>query len=190
MSTEYESVPLAAEHDVARFNCGVPSLNAWLAEQALRAQRAGTARTFVWSTTEAPRQVWAYFSLAPTELARDSLSRGQSSGYSTMPGYLLARLAVHAGLRGRGYGGQLLVDALSRAAAAAEAGGGRLVVVDALDEAAASFYRHYEFTPVKDNPRRLVLKMANVRKLLSYPSRGHRSGAHAGSNPSRSSRPA
>ncbi|MHB1498277.1 MAG: GNAT family N-acetyltransferase [Acidimicrobiales bacterium] len=166
MRAGYESVALSGHHDVAGFDCGVPSLNAWLAEQALRAQQAGTARTFVWVTAEAPERVWAYFSLAPTELARDVLSRGQSSGYTTVPGYLLARLAVHTELRGRGYGEQLLVDALSRAAIAAEAGGGRLVVVDALDETAASFYRHYDFTPVKGNPHRLVLKMANVRKLL------------------------
>lgn len=166
MTAEYESVALAGHHDVASFDCGVSSLNAWLAGQALRARQAGTARTFVWVTAEAPEKVWAYFSLAPTEVARDVLSRGQSSGYTTVPGYLLARLAVHADLRGLGYGGQLLVDALSRAATAAEAGGGRLVVVDALDDRAASFYRHYDFTPVKGNPRRLVLKMANLRSLL------------------------
>lgn len=166
MSTEYESVALSGQHDVAGFECGVPSLNAWLAEHALRAQEAGTARTFVWVTAQAPEQIWAYFSLAPTELARAELSRGQSSGYSTVPGYLLARLAVHIDVRGLGYGGEVLVDALTRAASAAEASGGRLVVVDAVDDAAASFYRHYDFAPVKDNPRRLVLKMASVRDLL------------------------
>jgi shikimate kinase len=58
------------------------------------------------------------------------------------------------------------VDALSRAASAAETGGGRLVVVDALDDAAASFYRHYGFAPVADNRHRLVLKMVNIRKFL------------------------
>jgi GNAT superfamily N-acetyltransferase len=166
LSAEYESVSLSGHHDVASFDCGVPSLNAWLAEQALRAQQAGTARTFVWVTAKAPEKVWAYFSLAPTEVARDVLSRGQSSGYTTVPGYLLARSAVHTDLRGLGYGEQVLVDALSRVASAAEAGGGRLVVVDALDDAAASFCRHYDFTPAKGNPHRLVLKMANVRKLL------------------------
>lgn len=166
MSAEYESVALSGHHDVAGFDCGVPSLNAWLAGHALRAQQAGTARTFVWVAAQAPERVWAYFSLAPTEVARDVLSRRQSSGYTIAPGYLLARLAVHMELRGRGYGGQVLVDALSRAASAAEAGGGRLVVVDAIDEGAASFYRHYDFTPVKGNPRRLVLKMANIRNLL------------------------
>lgn len=166
MSTEYESVALSEEHDVVEFDCGVSSLNAWLADQALRAQHAGTARTFVWVTPATPGRVWAYYSLAPTEVARDVLSRGQSSGYSIVPGYLLGRLAVHTDLRGLGHGGQVLVDALSRAAVAAEAGGGRLVVVDALDDAAASFYRHHDFTPVKGNPRRLVLKMASIRQLL------------------------
>lgn len=166
MSTEYESVALSGQHDVAGFDCGVPSLNAWLSGQAIRAQQAGTARTFVWITTEQPEKVWAYFSLAPTELTRDTLSGGQASGHTVVPGYLLARLAIHADLRGFGYGGQVLVDALSRAARAAELGGGRLVVVDALDDSAVSFYRHYDFTPVKGNSRRLVLKMANVRRLL------------------------
>lgn len=168
MSVEYQSVALTGLHDVAGFDCGISSLNAWLAEQALRAQQAGTARTFVWVTAHAAEKVWAYFSLAPTELARDALTRGQSAGYSTVPAYLLAGLAVHTDIRGHGYGGQVLVDALSRAASASEAGGGRLVVVDALDDTAASFYRHFDFTPVKDNPRRLVLKMANVRKLLEH----------------------
>lgn len=166
MNPEHHSVDLSGGHEVSRFDCGVFSLNTWLAEQALRAQRAGTARTFVWVADAAPEQVRAYFSLAPTELARDVLSRGQSSGYSTVPGYLLARLAVHIDLHGLGYGSQVLVDALTRAARAAEVGGGRLIVVDALDEAAAAFYRHHDFTPVKDNPRRLVLKMADVRKFL------------------------
>lgn len=166
MSTEYVSVALTDEHDVAQFDCGVESLNTWLGGQALRAQLAGTARTFVWTTPGEPERVWAYHSLAPTELVRNALSRGQSSGYSTVPGYLLARLALHVDLRGFGYGGELLVDALSRAASAATSGGGRLVVVDAIDDAAASFYRHYDFVPIKGNPRRLVLKVANIQKLL------------------------
>ncbi|MGL5852398.1 MAG: GNAT family N-acetyltransferase [Phycicoccus sp.] len=165
MNPEYQSLALTAEHDTAEFDCGAPTLNAWLVEQALRAARAGTARTFVWVTAGQPDQVRAYYSLAPTELARDELSRGQSSGYSTV-GYLLARLAVSTELRGRGYGAQLLVDALTRAARAAELGGGRLVVVDALDDTAADFYRHHDFTPVKGNPHRLVLTMATIHHLL------------------------
>lgn len=162
----YISVALSATHDVAGFDCGTPSLNAWLSEQALRAQKADTARTFVWVTEDEPDRVWAYFSLAPTEVLRTELTGSQASGYARVPAYLLARLAVHTDLKGFGYGGEVLVDALSRTAEAAELTGGRLVVVDAFDDQAASFYRHYDFTPVKGNPHRLILKMANVRGLL------------------------
>jgi predicted GNAT family N-acyltransferase len=166
LSEQFESVALTSEHDVGAFDCGVASLNAWLTDQSLRAQEAGTARTFVWVTADAPERVWAYFSLAPTEVARIDLSRGQSSGVSVVPGYLLARLTVHQDLRGSGHGAELLVDALSRAARAAELGGGRLVVVDAIDDHAASFYRYHGFVPVKSNPNRLVLKIASVHALL------------------------
>ncbi|PRZ43007.1 hypothetical protein CLV47_10363 [Antricoccus suffuscus] len=83
------------------------------------------ARTFVWTTTEQREKVWAYFPLAPTELTRDTLSGGQASGYTVVPGYLRARLAIHAVRRGFGYGGQVLVDALSRATRAAERGSRR-----------------------------------------------------------------
>lgn len=86
MSAEFASVPLADHHQVGEFDCGVESLNVWLSQQSVCAQQAGTARTFVWVRPEAPRQVQAYFSLAPTEVARRPLSRGQSSGYSTVPG--------------------------------------------------------------------------------------------------------
>jgi GNAT superfamily N-acetyltransferase len=172
VTARYVSVALTPDHDVSEFDCGVPSLNAWLREQALRAQHAGAARTFVWVTDEArgprdpPAKVWAFFSLAPTEIVRAELTGSQAGGFSVVPGYLLARLAVHVYLRGHGYGSEVLVDALSRAYAAADLGGGRLIVVDAVDDHAASFYRHFNFTPVKGNPRRLVLKMETIRGLL------------------------
>ncbi len=166
MSPQFESVALTEVHDVTSFDSGVESLDSWLVGHALRAQQAGTARTFVWTTPDTPDQVWAYFSLAPTEVARADLSRGQSSGFSRVPSYLLARLALHRDLQGSGLGAELLVDALSRAARAAELGGGRLIVVDAIDAAAAEFCRHHGFAPVKGDRHRLVLKIATVRVLL------------------------
>lgn len=91
-------------------------LDKWLRESALTADRAGTARTFVWIEGN---NVVAYFSLA--------------------------RLALDSRLHGRGLGQQLLVDALWRAVAAVVAAGGRLLVVDAIDQRAASFYEHHGF---------------------------------------------
>lgn len=89
-----------------------------------------------------------------------------AGGVSVIPAYLLARLALDRSLHGQGLGGELLHDALNRIVEAAEVASGRLIVVDAIDDDAAKFYRKYDFQPVKDNPRRLVIKIATVRAAL------------------------
>jgi GNAT superfamily N-acetyltransferase len=163
----YRSRSLGAHHDIETFDCRVEALNSWLCTAARRAQKADTARTYVWTTAEDPARVVAYFSIAPTMVAREELSQSQAGGYSfPIPAYLLARLALDQSLHGKGLGGELLVDAVGRMVGAAEAYGGRLIVVDAIDENAATFYRRHDFVPVKGNPHRLVLKIATARKAM------------------------
>jgi ribosomal protein S18 acetylase RimI-like enzyme len=79
---------------------------------------------------------------------------------------LIARPAIDTSLRGQRYGEQLLLDALGKAVAASEIGGGRLVVVDAIDDEAQSFYEHYHFVPVRKRERRLVMKVSTAAKAL------------------------
>ena len=164
MST-WVSSPLQPDHDVATFDCGNPTLNTWLQKNGHRAQTAGTARTFVW-TLENSDVVRAYYSIAPTQVLRDELTRVQSGGYSVVPAYLIARLALDGGLRGQGLGAGLLVDAVGKVVHAAATGGGRLIVVDAIDDEAASFYRHHDFQPIKHNPHRLIITIATARRAL------------------------
>jgi len=110
--------------------------------------------------------VVAFYAIAPTQFLRTDLpSRSLSAGYSTIPGYLIARLALSQALHGQGLGTQLLLDALERIVAAATNAGGRLIAVDALDEAAHRFYRHHDFQPIQDS-RRLVMKIATARATL------------------------
>jgi hypothetical protein len=63
-------------------------------------------------------------------------------------------------------GAQLLLDALGKAVAAAEIGGGWVVVVDAMDDEAQSFYEHYHFVPVRNRERRLVMKVSTGAAAL------------------------
>jgi GNAT superfamily N-acetyltransferase len=140
-------------------------LDKWLRVSALTADRAGTARTFVWSEDN---DVVAYFSLAPHEVRRDTLPKrlGRGAPHS-IPAILLARLALDSGLHGRGLGQQLLVDALSRAVTAVLAAGGRLVVVDAIDQRAASFYEHHGFRRLPGTTSlRLALKASDAARSL------------------------
>ena len=76
-------------------------------------------------------------------------------------------MPIDASLRGQGYGEQLLLDALDKAVAASEIGGGTLIVVDAIDGKAQSFYERYHFVPVKNRKRRLVMKVSTAAKALA-----------------------
>ncbi|HKT05709.1 MAG TPA: GNAT family N-acetyltransferase [Rugosimonospora sp.] len=161
----FRSQPLADHHDLNDFDCGVPSLTGWLREQAQRARSAGTARTQVW-TPQDSQKVVAYYSIAPTQIARGEVGGKMAGGYSVIPAYLLARLALDRSLRGHGYGTDLLLDAVELIQRAAHLGGGRLIVVDALNERVSHFYHRHGFHPVKDNPLRLVMKMSTARAVF------------------------
>lgn len=84
----------------------------------------------------------------------------------TIPGFLLARLALADGLHGDGRGGELLALAIEKMIEAIVVGGGRLIVVDAIDETAAGFYRHHGFRPTPADPARLVTKASTAAVSL------------------------
>lgn len=160
----FASERIRADHDLASFDCGEPALDGWLRSAALTADRAGTARTFVWADGG---RVVAYFSLCPHEVRRGSLpGRLARDAPDAIPAILLARLALDTRLHGRGLGAQLLIDALDRSVMAVRAAGGRLIVVDAIDAAAARFYEHHGFTRLPATPTRLVLKASDAARSL------------------------
>jgi predicted GNAT family N-acyltransferase len=161
--SEYLSVPLDHSHQTADFDSGQVALDRWLRDHGLRAQLQETARTHVWTTSESSA-VLAYHSVAPTEIGKDEVPRSMSGGVSRVPAYLIARLALDRTLHGQRLGAELLFDALGAIVRAATSASARLIAVDAIDDKAASFYRHHHIQPVND--RRLVMKVATARKML------------------------
>lgn len=79
---------------------------------------------------------------------------------------LLARLAVDRSEHGRGLGKTLLVDALTRALTAADAIGARAILVHAIDDEAAAFYKKFGFEPSPLDPKQLMLLMKDLRATL------------------------
>lgn len=156
----YRSERLRADHAVSEFRCGNEVLDAWLRDHAALAQAKRTSVTYVW-TADGTR-VAAYYSLAPHLIQNAELPRKLGRGDPRqIPAILLARLALAQDLRGGGLGGVLLFDALSRAVAASQQVGGRYVVVDAIDEAASTFYQHFGFAP-SPYASRLVRKVSDI----------------------------
>ena len=78
----------------------------------------------------------------------------------------MGRLAVHAELQGRGLGSVLLAEALRRAHENAAVVGSCMVVVDAIDERAAEFYRVHGFIRLPESMR-LVLPMRTIGGLVA-----------------------
>jgi predicted N-acetyltransferase YhbS len=87
--------------------------------------------------------VIGYYTLAAGAVAFEHVPRGGSRKLPKhpVPVVLLARLAVDRSARGKGLGEALLLDALRRAVHLSANLGVHAVRVDALDDAAAAFYR-------------------------------------------------
>jgi GNAT superfamily N-acetyltransferase len=152
---------IGESHRLTGFECGKPELDMWLRDSARHAEGHRTARTFVWHTGD--EAVVAYYSLAAHVIEREELGSKLGRGNpARIPAILLARLALDKSLHGRGFGGVLLADALSRAVAASLNVACRFVVVDATDADAAGFYQAHGFTPVPGDALRLVRKISDI----------------------------
>lgn len=82
---------------------------------------------------------------------------------------VLARSALRRPLHGAGLGGALLANALEIALEAIRTAGGRLIVVDTIDDTASPFHEHHGFLRVPRNPNRLVMRAGAAARSLSLP---------------------
>jgi GNAT superfamily N-acetyltransferase len=168
--SEFITVPLGAasarspDYDLTTLDSGQRELDRWLAEHAADSQRRRTARTFIHLSET--NVALAYYSLAAHVLQQAELPRTLARGEPRqIPAVVLARLALDRSLQGHGLGGALLADALLRIVHASETVGARYVVVDAIDEPAATFYEHYGFRRIPTT-RRLVQSINDIAAAL------------------------
>jgi GNAT superfamily N-acetyltransferase len=168
----FRSERLSAEHALDRFVSGNADLDAWLVQFGLTADRAGTARVRIWLDDD--HEVMGYFAIAPHTIRRVEVPPAVGRGSpDTIPAFLLARLAIAEDRQGAGHGGEALVEALTATLGAIGQGGGRLIVVDAIDDRARAFYEHFGFRTLPDVPDRLVMKASTAAASMgiAWPSR-------------------
>jgi GNAT superfamily N-acetyltransferase len=147
----YIPVLLGSDHDCTDFDSGQPVLDDWLRNHAGTVQERGLGRTFVLVEDLSPTRVLAYYTLAAHVIEQQLLTKKLGRGLPRrLPAVLLGRLALDRSLHGQGLGGAVLAEAMARISHISFDLGARFVVVDAIDVTAASFYRHYGFTPVPD----------------------------------------
>jgi GNAT superfamily N-acetyltransferase len=164
----YRIEPLTDGHDLDTFACGHHALDSWLQQHARRATGQCT-RTYL-LLQQNDGAVVGYFALAPHIVERGEFPRRVGRGApQQIPAILLAKLALHERLHGQGLGAELLIHALTTIVTAARSAGGRLVVVDAIDTRAASFYRAHDFQPSPTDPHRLIMKLSMAARTVGVP---------------------
>lgn len=156
--------PIEDGHDVSAFSCGDPALDDWLRRRALTNHKSGASRTFV--VCEENRVV-AYYALAAGALAcAEATGRFRSNMPDPIPVAILARLAIDTGFQKRGLGRALFRDAALRILGAADAIGIRGLLVHAISEKAASFYRALGVESSPANPQTLMVTLADLQAAL------------------------
>ena len=164
----YRIDPLGKQHDRAGFFCGVESLDGYLKSQASQDMRRKANAVFVLVAEESPEKIVGYFTLCAYGLAPGDVpeeARKHIPRYPQVSATLLGRLAVSVEFQGQRLGAVLLAEALRKAYENAAVVGSSMVVVDAIDDRAARFYRAHGFIPLPDSMR-LVLPMRTLGGLV------------------------
>ena len=169
--------PLDPEkHDRASFSCGTARLDNFLKRSARKHQSGDFTR--VWVATEDGRdEILGYYALNAHSLEGEDLppsltKHAPRSG--SIPTIYLSMIAVDRRHQGRGIGRILLGNALKRAAAASDHIGLKAVVLDVIEdggpdmtEKRRAFYAAVGFLTLPENPLRMFISIATVRKNLA-----------------------
>lgn len=157
-------VPLAADHDVSEFSCGHANLDDWLKRRALANQQTGASRTYVVADDNL---VIAYYALASGALACSGASgRLRRNMPDPIPMAILGRLAIDAAHQRKGLGRALFRDAVLRILSAAGTIGIRGLLVHAISDEAAAFYRALGLEALPAEPHTLMITLAELRASL------------------------
>ena len=159
---------LSKAYDRDSFSCGNDSLDRYLKTQARQDLPRNLAQIFVLLDDE-QKTIKGYHTLSAGSLVLSELPidlQRKLPRYPKIPVTLLGRLAVDLRFQGQKLGAILLVDALQRSARQTEEIASMAVVVDAIDDAAAAFYRKFHFLPLPQTPHTLFVEMATVKKMF------------------------
>ena len=155
--------PILPNDNLSNFCCGNNELDIWLKKRALKNEGNAT-RTYVLCEHG---KVIGFYALAVGSVSREivpGLIRRNMP--EPIPVMLLARLAVDVNFQECGIGMGLLRDALLRTMQVASVAGIRAIMVNALDDNTASFYRHFGFLESPANKLLLLLPLKDIREQL------------------------
>ncbi|HQS83516.1 MAG: hypothetical protein B7Y25_01205 [Alphaproteobacteria bacterium 16-39-46] len=149
------------------FFCGVSELDEYIQKYATQDIQRNLAKVFVCEGND-PQEIRGYYTLSALSFYKNEIDSESSKKLPSypVPAVLIGRLAVDKKYRGQGVGSFLLSDALNRVLKASETTFGiYAVVVEAKDEKACAFYKHFGFIPFKNEDNKLFIPTGTLKNL-------------------------
>jgi len=181
LTSEVEVTPNLIEpfepdkHDRTAFSCGVEQVDNYFKKTANKLNKADNIRLFVMTTPDA--EVIGFYTLNAHAVNYSDLPKKYARtrpAHGNIPAIYISMIGRDEKFKGGGYGADLLVDALTRIAAASENVGLSVVILDVLDCGGAdrtqgrkALYESYGFMAMATHPLRMFLPMATVRKMIT-----------------------
>lgn len=162
----YKTVPLGTTHKREDFSCGKEPLDLYFKRQVSQDIKRKLSACFVLEGDS--KTVKGYYTLSnnsvPLAIVPEAIRKKMPASYNNLPTTLLGRLAVDIRFRRLGLGELLLMDALKRCYDLSEQIGSMAVIVDPLDDEAATFYKQYGFIALESG--RMFLPMKTFASLF------------------------
>lgn len=156
-----------ASHDRKAFSCGEDSLDTWFVELAGQQQDRGLTAVWV-MVEESSGVVVGFYSLSNYAVLGSDLPKlggKKLPARMQIPMHLLGKLGVHKAYQQRGIGQMLVNHALHSAKAQTAVSASLGVVVHALTEELALWYRALGFVAFPEHPLQLVMTMSAIAAL-------------------------
>ena len=167
--SKYVIAHLERKHNKNLFTCGIEALDQYLKTKAGQDFKKNVAVTYVLTPSKS-EQIIGYYTLSSIGIFTGELPEKiikKLPRYPVLPGILLGRLAVDKNFQGRKIGSFLLVDALKRSLIISKQIGIVAVIVEAKNNQAVKFYKHYGFIELFANKHKLFLPLSTIKKLES-----------------------
>jgi predicted GNAT family N-acyltransferase len=151
----YDIVPFEKKHVRTNFDCGIPALNQYLLLRAGQDVRKNYSSLFV-AAQDGTDKILGYYTLSNASVPLINFpepERRNLPKYRDVPAIRLGRLAVDISAQGKGVGVKMLGNAFIRCMSNVSAWA--VMVVDAKDAKARSFYLKYGFLSLADDELRL-----------------------------------
>lgn len=164
---KYIITRLDSNHDKQEFSSGSIYLDNYLKTQASQDAKKNVSVTHALTQSNS-KQIIGYYTISSIgidagELPKETIKKLPK--YPILPGILLGRLAVDKKNHGNKIGSFLLIDALKRSISISNQIGITAVIVDAKDNKASDFYKHFGFIEFPENKYKLFLPIGTIKNL-------------------------